>query len=383
MCTLFYGQTHEQSDDVISFFNASASIPNTCKTLKASPHLQRIDVSNCALGSACSQLVDAVIDLPILHEISVVNNGITDDSAGDIFRLIDRCRSLRTLVLSHNRLTATGMHCISEVLKNPRCPLRSLALTSNDIGDLGVMSIAAALKVAGCSSSLRQLTLNIVSCGNDGAKALAVLMAENDVLEGLALNGNSINDEGTRALLHGIATNLNILAMGLYGNDTGFESRDSQQIDVILERNRSLRERVRQTSCRLLSLARVLLHGKKRVYRPTSSACPGLASEHRGETTPVLDSNSLPKQTPTPLHYVDLPTELKETILRCQVFDLSSTFHTSDFASLSPLTDRQFRSLLNYASDPATLYLSRFGPKRFLETVDCDRWREGVRDIRC
>jgi len=73
-----------------------------------------------------------------------------------------------------------------------------LSLGNNNIGNAGVLAIAALLR-AGCA--IRRLSLRDNAIGDAGARALAAALAENKSLEELDLWGNNITSVGKAALL--------------------------------------------------------------------------------------------------------------------------------------------------------------------------------------
>ena len=104
-------------------------------------------------------------------------------------------------------------------------PLKHVDLSLNDIGNVGVRSVAAALQT-NTNSVLAMLDLSWNAFGDEGAMALAVALAQSDPITGartlrlrtLKVAGNAIKNGGGRALVQALEGNETVRALDISCN---------------------------------------------------------------------------------------------------------------------------------------------------------------------
>jgi NLR family CARD domain-containing protein 3 len=97
--------------------------------------------------------------------------------------------------LVRKRLKPASACFVAELLR-PRCELRLLSLENNKIGDDGAKAVAALLAV----SSMAELNLAVNLIGDEGAVALGAGLAASRTLKALSLYHNKVSDHGTSAI---------------------------------------------------------------------------------------------------------------------------------------------------------------------------------------
>ena len=155
--------------------------------------------------------------------------------------------SIHFLELMDNRVTCASMDALSDAVAV--CPLVSLSIEFNDLGDDGVVRLCAGLKQAkklenlslsycnvcerGASEIASQVLPNLTSLKNlelqgnfvrnGGMAALGAALAENTSLETLNLSDNSIEDhvESVAAFRDGVSQNTTLQSINLGGNLIG------------------------------------------------------------------------------------------------------------------------------------------------------------------
>jgi hypothetical protein len=171
---------------------------------------------------------------------------IADEGCISLAQLL-KFGSVHYLELMDNRMTSSSMDALSDAFAV--CPLVSIAIDFNDIGDDGVARLCSGLKL---SKKLESLSLSYCNVGgrgaaelathvlpnltslknldlqgnfvrNDGMAALGAALAENTCLESLNLSDNSIEDhvESVAAFRDGVLQNTTLQSINLGGNLIG------------------------------------------------------------------------------------------------------------------------------------------------------------------
>jgi hypothetical protein len=105
--------------------------------------------------------------------------------------------------------------------------LTKLILDGNSIGDEGAKAIARALET---NTVLTELFLSYNSIGDEGAKAIAQALETNTTLTTLWLSNNSIGVEGAKACLYALEFNSTI---------TDISGLSNKEVDQMLSENKS------------------------------------------------------------------------------------------------------------------------------------------------
>ncbi|KAL2079260.1 hypothetical protein ACEWY4_025004 [Coilia grayii] len=128
---------------------------------------------------------------------------------------------LRSLDLSDNNIGDIGVEEICNGLKSPNCALEMFTLSDCSIRDEGFRALASALRSN--PSHMRELQLSGNETGDSGVKHLSSLLEDpNCKLEKLDLSDCSIREEGFRALASALRSNpSHMRELQLSGNEAG------------------------------------------------------------------------------------------------------------------------------------------------------------------
>jgi Ran GTPase-activating protein (RanGAP) involved in mRNA processing and transport len=122
--------------------------------------------------------------------------------------------SIHYLELMDNRLTCASMDALSDAIVV--CPLVSLSIDFNDLGDDGVVRLCAGLKLA---KKLESLSLSYCNVGERGAAELAAqVLPHLTSLKNLDLQGNFVRNGGMAALGSALAENTSLETLNLSDN---------------------------------------------------------------------------------------------------------------------------------------------------------------------
>ena len=158
---------------------------------KAKSNLVYLCSSNILLESASVKLLAEALNAGFksLQVLRLDDNSLGDDGAIILAEGLKFHSSLQELHLSENKISATGV----TALMHFACPLRTLSLDINNIGDDGAREVGHKLKC----KSLMKLNLSECGIGIDGSEALADAISS-DVIVDLDLSNNkfglSINE---------------------------------------------------------------------------------------------------------------------------------------------------------------------------------------------
>ncbi|KAL3771393.1 hypothetical protein ACHAWU_004666 [Discostella pseudostelligera] len=234
----------------IDDFCRSCSIPYLIAVLPKMDQLERLDIRHCEIGdemAAC--LVAALNSAPSLVELGLSDNGIgmwcckafgilltntefkihlldlggngLDDKCIEILaNALIQNSTIRVLHLHFSHLvTSLGWSKFSAYLSNSKCSLHKLVLSSNDVAHQKTSSLVNSLalnntlkcldfqlrsdgdqciawhSISPCfrspNSALERLDIELVGIDDEGAPAIALLLAENTSLKALDISGNS------------------------------------------------------------------------------------------------------------------------------------------------------------------------------------------------
>ncbi|KAM4605968.1 leucine-rich repeat-containing protein 34-like [Polymixia lowei] len=81
-----------------------------------------------------------------LRQLDLRCNRVTRDGVRSLAEVLKQNATLEILDLSSNRMEDDGAVYLSEAVARPTCGLRALSITSNNIGSLGLVSLAEAMK---------------------------------------------------------------------------------------------------------------------------------------------------------------------------------------------------------------------------------------------
>ncbi|KAM9440553.1 NLR family CARD domain-containing protein 3-like [Clarias gariepinus] len=129
--------------------------------------------------------------------------------------------TVKTLNLTENKLTDSGVKRLSAVLENPHCKVETLRLQCCHVLGEGCAALTSALRSN--PSHLRELDLSRNALGDSGVKCLCAVLENPDCkLEKLVLKSCGVSDEGCAALTSALRSNPSHLRdLDLNGNKIG------------------------------------------------------------------------------------------------------------------------------------------------------------------
>ncbi|XP_069807248.1 NACHT, LRR and PYD domains-containing protein 3-like isoform X2 [Dendropsophus ebraccatus] len=133
--------------------NTLAYVIRNCQSLK----ILVLD-NNHLSGPHFSDLMDA-LSCPActLEELHLAHNDLLDASCTQLASGLRNNRSLRKLVLSHNRLSGPHFKDLMDALSSPGCRIEKLHLTGNDLQDTSCTQLASLIRT---NRSLKKLVLS-------------------------------------------------------------------------------------------------------------------------------------------------------------------------------------------------------------------------------
>jgi Ran GTPase-activating protein (RanGAP) involved in mRNA processing and transport len=138
---------------------------------------------------------------------------IADEGCISLAQLL-KFGSIHYLELMDNRVTSASMDALSDAVAV--CPLVSISIDFNDLGDDGVVRLCAGLKL---SKKLESLSLSYCNVGERGAAELALHVLPNVTsLKNLDLQGNFVRNAGMAAIGCALAENTCLETLNLSDN---------------------------------------------------------------------------------------------------------------------------------------------------------------------
>jgi Ran GTPase-activating protein (RanGAP) involved in mRNA processing and transport len=164
-----------------------------------------------------------------LQSLKLPRNGLTENAAGALARIVQQSETLVELDLSHNPLRSDGLSSLKHALittvaagTSIRSRLQRLDLTDTQIGPKGMASLASILRH---NESIRELQLGYNNLGTKSMKTLStILCEENTTLRKLGLSHNKLKDRGAGLISHTLnpkLSNCKLTGLDLSGNSIG------------------------------------------------------------------------------------------------------------------------------------------------------------------
>ena len=151
-----------------------------------------------------------------LHNVSLLDNDISDEGMVDIITSLSMHPQLEEIDFTGNHLSTKGCTALGTLLQHSATKLLSLDLSSNQINDDSIEALVPALK---CCSYLRTLTIDdSTSVTSRGWENLAsILESPNSSLTELTFLSNNIDDEVVTALISALASNHTLRTLRIGG----------------------------------------------------------------------------------------------------------------------------------------------------------------------
>eukprot|EP00747_Dinoflagellata_sp_TGD_P118945 gnl/TRDRNA2_/TRDRNA2_172924_c0_seq2.p1 gnl/TRDRNA2_/TRDRNA2_172924_c0~~gnl/TRDRNA2_/TRDRNA2_172924_c0_seq2.p1 ORF type:complete len:174 (-),score=35.74 gnl/TRDRNA2_/TRDRNA2_172924_c0_seq2:149-670(-) len=124
--------------------------------------------------------------------------------------------------------------------------LQQLYIGYNDFGDEGTMLLCEAFCQDGSGNSLKLLGLRHCHVGDDGAKAVANLLARSTSIREVGLDENSIGDDGIKAIAQALAENTNTILQDLYVGENVFSKEAADVLHKVAVQRPGLRVHLRR-----------------------------------------------------------------------------------------------------------------------------------------
>eukprot|EP00884_Botryococcus_braunii_P019925 jgi/Botrbrau1/6616/Bobra.104_2s0004.1 len=180
--------------------------------------IRRLELDDCRVpdvgGMALATVIARAEGACVLEHLSLSKNNMGDATALAFGEALKKNRSLRTLILSWNRITGDGAaHLAKGLAKNST--LTHLDLAWNGLGNAGCMLLAQTLQV---NLGLQELNLSRTRMGTEAAIVLAhVLAADNSTLKRVQLSGNELGESGGWHLMAALTSSTYLQHVGLQG----------------------------------------------------------------------------------------------------------------------------------------------------------------------
>ena len=256
--------------------------------------LQELNLSNCRMGHFGAKALGSS-GLPVTLEVLNLNqNGIGNDGAWKLAPALNGLSSLVSLSLTKNQIGDDGA---SEIGRQLPTLLEVLDLSDNDVADVGVEAIAAAV----ANSQVTKLLLANNKIGNAGAIALGQAETLSGCLEEIDLSKNEIGDEGATALAEGLGGRKNSTLTKLSLKDNRIGDAGAGAFVEHLDHNQTLTNLVLSgnddiSSARLRILDMLLKHRTPRRTTESDIGTPPGSPKEKTKETVLSEARQLLQQ---------------------------------------------------------------------------------------
>ncbi|KAL8855565.1 MAG: hypothetical protein Q9178_007795 [Gyalolechia marmorata] len=126
--------------------------------------------------SSIESLYELITKTPQLRTLDLDQTELSDGGVAKLFDMLTSAKQpalpLRNMYLNADGVSVAACKSIAEYLATPHCPLESLYISNNPIGDQGALALAHGLEA---NSSLQRLSIR--SCGLKNTGAIAIMNA--------------------------------------------------------------------------------------------------------------------------------------------------------------------------------------------------------------
>ena len=166
-------------------------------------------------------------NLPMLHELNLRDNRLTDVGLGAIVQVIIQKSDLTVLNIGQNKIDGETAQALADYIASPSCSIQELYLSNADVDDLEVQTFTTSLhtnrsiKVLDLSHNLIGVMENINVVQPDfvtGGEAIAEMLLVNNSLTSLNLAWNLIRKESAVAVGQALAHNTGLISLNLSYN---------------------------------------------------------------------------------------------------------------------------------------------------------------------
>ena len=187
------------------------------------------DVGEEAWQAAFKKLTSVNSSFDTSQNLSGIKIG--NESAIIWAKLYARKLGFKGFDLAYNQIGDEGAKAVAAMLKENQ-EIVTISLKDNQIGDEGAKAFAATLE---SNQTLYNLYLDQNQIGDEGVKAFAKMLEKNHTLQALKLDNNPIRSEGIDALFQALKENTTLANMFIRHND-------AERIDPLLQANNQIAE---------------------------------------------------------------------------------------------------------------------------------------------
>ncbi|XP_059819166.1 NACHT, LRR and PYD domains-containing protein 3-like [Hypanus sabinus] len=190
--------------------------------------LRNVNLCDNHLGDKGICLLSTVLKQPQcrIQKLNLSNNNLSDGSWEELVPVLLINQTLQELNVSNNRVGEAGLKILSAALKDSRCKLQKLGLTSNSLSQKNYKELASAIRInhmlthldlssnviqdAGInvlsvalmdpSCSIQSLRITNTKLTSTCCEKLATVLVTNQTLRELDLGMNKLGDSGAHAL---------------------------------------------------------------------------------------------------------------------------------------------------------------------------------------
>ncbi|XP_078087478.1 NACHT, LRR and PYD domains-containing protein 3-like [Mustelus asterias] len=151
-----------------------------------------------------------------IWKLDLNDNALTDLCAEDLTSALSTNQLLTALELSNNNLGDLGVKQLSAALKNPNCKIQRLSLCDNTLTDSCAKDLTSALSA---NWIIKDLNLGWNKLGDSGVKLLTEALKSPDCkIRKLHLYNNGLTDSSVEDLVSALSTKLSLTHLNLQGN---------------------------------------------------------------------------------------------------------------------------------------------------------------------
>ena len=167
-------------------------------------------------------LMKHILSLKYLSILNLQMNNIIDDDLNKIVKLINENKTpIKDLKLKNNNITSDGSKYISELIKNSK-HLKILDLSYNELKSEGVKNICNA--IIACDNNLEQLILNGNKCNDYCSDSLFNMLINSKKLIALSLCGNFFTNKGIDKILSSLRNNNTLKQLSIGENKIDYKA---------------------------------------------------------------------------------------------------------------------------------------------------------------
>ena len=183
-----------------------------CKALKERLKIRIIDLSDCSLRDETARdLADMLSHNSTVEELLIETNLFTGEAVKILAGNVRQNTTLKRLSLAYNNLGDVGVKAITAAL-TPDTSLMGMATRNND-------NDHSDREDGRRCSALHSLSLQKTKCGEEGARAVAEMLRRNNTLQQLDISENPLGYEGVTFIAKALELNRRLLCLDLRRTD--------------------------------------------------------------------------------------------------------------------------------------------------------------------